>query len=247
MSSVLLSIKNVCFNFGAVSAADNICLDLNKNEIHALIGPNGAGKTTLINQIYGTIKPSKGKIFLNKKNITNMSIVERVHLGIRRSFQINTLINEFTVIENLIIAYQSINNDAFNFFKQSFTDSNLINLSLKTLSKIKLLEKKDYLVSNLSYGEKRLLEIGLTIIGKPKLIILDEPLAGAGEKESFFLIKLVKELSNTNTILLIEHDMDAVFKLANKISVLVEGKIIASGNKNFISKNKKVREAYLGN
>ena len=115
-----------------------------------------------------------------------MSIVERVHLGIRRSFQINTLINEFTVIENLIIAYQSINNDAFNFFKQSFTDSNLINLSLKTLSKINLLEKKDYLVSNLSYGEKRLLEIGLTIIGKPKLIILDEPLAGAGEKESFF-------------------------------------------------------------
>ncbi len=242
----ILIIEKLFFNFGALTVANNICLKVKKSEIHALIGPNGAGKTTLVDQIYGSLFSSSGNIYLNKKNITKMDISERVHLGIRRSFQINNTFEDFTVIENILIAIQSLGREAFIFSKPSFSEESFLLEAKNLIHFINLDNKQDHLVSSLSHGEKRLLEIGLTIIGNPKLLILDEPLAGAGIHESKFIINMIKKLKKSVTILLIEHDMDAVFKLADTITVLVDGKIIASGSKKEISNNRKVKDAYLG-
>ncbi len=245
-SQNILDIEHLSLRFGAVVASDDLSLQVRPGEIHALIGPNGAGKTTLISQIYGALRPDKGHIFLDGEDITHLSVTQRVHKGLSRSFQISNVLMDFTVLENAIITAQAISHKAFCFFKPAFSDSELIEQAIQILGPVGLADKGHMPVNSLSHGERRLLELGLAMAGTPKLLLLDEPLAGSGAQESHFMTEVIASLKGRTSILLIEHDMDAVFQLADRLTVLVEGQSIACGTAQEISASPDVRLAYLG-
>lgn len=247
MTSPILELKDVNKYYGALHATRAVSLTVEHGEIHALIGPNGAGKTTLITQIYGTETPDAGDILLCGEAITTQTPSQRVNKGIGRSFQISNVLLGFTVLENAIIAEQARRSETFRFFSPAFSDPGLISGAEQILENVGLAERADRLVANISHGERRLLELALAMATNPSLLLLDEPMAGAGAEESQHMTKIIKGLRRDHGILLIEHDMDAVFALADRITVLVEGAVIASGTPEQISKNKTVREAYLGN
>ena len=246
MTSSILELRSVKKKFGALTATDNVSLNIQKGEIHALIGPNGAGKTTLISQIFGNLAPDSGEILLDGKNITNTSVSNRALLGIGRSFQISNVLMDFSVLENAIVAKISHSRKTFRFFKPAFNDPDLIDGGLEILKRVGIEHMADRNVSDLAHGERRLLELSLALAMQPVLVLLDEPMAGAGPEDTVFMTKVIAGLKSDTTILLIEHDMDVVFQLAERISVLVEGAVIASGTPNEISNNTLVREAYLG-
>ena len=246
MTSSILELQSVKKKFGALTATDNVSLNIQKGEIHALIGPNGAGKTTLISQIFGNLTPDSGEILLDGKNITNTSVSNRALLGIGRSFQISNVLMDFSVLENAIVAKISHSRKTFRFFKPAFNDPDLIDGGLTILKRVGIEHMADRNVSDLAHGERRLLELALALAMQPVLVLLDEPMAGAGPEDTVFMTKVIAGLKSETTILLIEHDMDVVFQLAERISVLVEGAVIASGTPNEISNNTLVREAYLG-
>jgi branched-chain amino acid transport system ATP-binding protein len=246
MTSSILELRSVKKKFGALTATDNVSLNIQKGEIHALIGPNGAGKTTLISQIFGNLTPDFGEILLDGKNITNTSVSNRALLGIGRSFQISNVLMDFSVLENAIVAKISHSRKTFRFFKPAFNDADLIDGGLAILKRVGIEHMSDRHVSDLAHGERRLLELALALALQPILVLLDEPMAGAGPEDTVFMTKVIAGLKGDTTILLIEHDMDVVFQLAERISVLVEGAVIASGSPNEISNNTLVREAYLG-
>jgi len=246
MTSSILELRSVKKKFGALTATDNVSLNIQKGEIHALIGPNGAGKTTLISQIFGNLTPDSGEILLDGKNITNTSVSNRALLGIGRSFQISNVLMDFSVLENAIVAKISHSQKTFRFFKPAFNDPDLIDGGLAILKRVGIEHMADRNVSDLAHGERRLLELALALAMQPVLVLLDEPMAGAGPEDTVFMTKVIAGLKSETTILLIEHDMDVVFQLAERISVLVEGAVIASGTPNEISNNTLVREAYLG-
>ena len=246
MTSSILELRSVKKKFGALTATDNVSLNIQKGEIHALIGPNGAGKTTLISQIFGNLTPDSGEILLDGKNITNTSVSNRALLGIGRSFQISNVLMDFSVLENAIVAKISHSRKTFRFFKPAFNDPDLIDGGLAILKRVGIEHMSDRNVSDLAHGERRLLELALALAMQPVLVLLDEPMAGAGPEDTVFMTKVIAGLKSDTTILLIEHDMDVVFQLAERISVLVEGAVIASGTPNEISNNTLVREAYLG-
>ena len=246
MKNNVLELRSLRKKFGALKATDDVSLEVEKGKIHALIGPNGAGKTTLISQIFGNLKPDSGDIFLDGKSITNTSVADRALLGIGRSFQISNVLMDFSVLENAIVAKISHSQETFRFFRPAFSDPSLIEGGFGILKRVGMEQMADRKVSDLAHGERRLLELALALAMEPLLVLLDEPMAGAGPEDTIFMTKVIAGLRGQTTILLIEHDMDVVFQLAEKISVLVEGAVIASGTPDEISKNRLVREAYLG-
>jgi branched-chain amino acid transport system ATP-binding protein len=244
--SPILSIQKLSKKFGAVIANEDVSLDLYQGEIHGLIGPNGAGKSTLIKQISGEIKQDSGKIILEENEISNHQVFERTKMGLARSFQVSSVIPNFTALENVILAIQGNLGQTFKFWKPVSKNQGLINAAQVYLDQVDLKTRMSVLASELSHGERRKLEISMALALEPKVFLLDEPMAGLGAAGSKVMTKQLAKLKSRAPILLIEHDMDAIFALADRISVLVYGRIIASGTVNEIRSNADVREAYLG-
>ena len=232
--------------FGGVVATDEVTLDIARGEIHALIGPNGAGKTTLIGQISGMLSTDSGRIVFLDKDITRLKAHDRVAAGLARSYQITSIFRRFTVADNLALAVQARSGSSFSFWRPLAQEKALFDEARALAAEVGLGERADTVAANLAHGEQRALEVGLALATKPQLVLLDEPMAGMGLQDSQRMIALIERIRSRVTVLLVEHDMDAVFRLANRISVLVNGRIIASGAPQAIRADPAVRRAYLG-
>lgn len=246
MSTDLLIIENMVKRYGGLLATDTVSLTVRQGELHAIIGPNGAGKTTLIKQLTGEIHSDTGTVTFAGQQIHRMSEPARSHLGLARSFQITSLFQDFSVLENITLAVQAHQGHSFRFWRPANETSSLVEPALQTLQHMGLEGKKDTIVSALSHGEQRQLEIAVALATNPKMLLLDEPMAGMSVEDSANLVTILKSLKEQYSILLIEHDMDAVFSLADRITVLVYGKAIATGTPEEIRQNAEVRQAYLG-
>ena len=246
MKKPVLKIDKLSKSFGAIKANDNLNLNLFKNEIHALIGPNGSGKSTLVKQISGFLKQDSGQIYLEEINISNYSAEHRSRMGIARSFQISSVINSFKVIDNLRLSLMGRDGGYLNPLNNIYKNKDYSDEAFDLLNIVDLTNKANDLVSTLSHGDKRKLEISLALSMNPKLLLFDEPMAGLDKTSSQLMINLFKKLKVKAPILLIEHDMESVFALADRISVLDYGSLIASGNEKEIKSNAKVQEVYLG-
>ncbi len=242
----LLEIDGLTKRFGGVVASDSISLALAAGELHAIIGPNGAGKTTLIGQLTGEIAPDAGAIRFDGRDITSLPVYRRSQLGLARSFQITSLFPEFTALDNVALAVQAHSGHSFRFWRDARREVALRDSARAAFDRVGLAERAGMLVADLSHGERRQLEIAMALATAPRLLLLDEPMAGMGPEESARLVETLRRLKSGITILLIEHDMDAVFALADRISVLVYGRIIASGAPAAIRADAAVRQAYLG-
>jgi branched-chain amino acid transport system ATP-binding protein len=245
MSQPLLSVEGLVKRFGGLAATDHAQLTVCQGELHALIGPNGAGKTTLIQQIAGTLAPDAGHIFLNGTDISRLSAHQRVHLGLARSYQITNVFPQLTVLDNLALSVAA-RDGAMRFWHPARAENKRMEQAAAVAQQVALGEKLGARAGALSHGEQRQLEVGLALATGPKLLLLDEPMAGMGSDESERMVALLLSLRRSCTILLVEHDMDAVFRLADTISTLVSGKVIASGSPEFIRQHPEVRRAYLG-
>ena len=246
MADPLLRVENLVRRFGGVLATDNLSLEVAKGELHAIIGPNGAGKTTLISQLTGQLLPNSGTIRFAGQDITHLPAWRRSALGLARSFQITSLLPDFTAADNVALAAQAHNGHSFHFWGNARKESLLRNAALSALKRVGLEQRADVVVSKLSHGEQRELELAVALATKPQLLLLDEPMAGLGITESARMVKLLQELRREVTIVLVEHDMEAVFALADRITVLVYGRVIASGAPAAIRGNDEVKRAYLG-
>jgi branched-chain amino acid transport system ATP-binding protein len=242
----LLRVEKLVRRFGGIVATDNVSLDVASGELHAIIGPNGAGKTTLISQLTGQLLPHSGSIRLAGADITRVPAYRRSALGLARSFQITSLLLDFTALDNVALAAQAHDGHSFHFWSNARKESQLRNAALAALVRVGLGNRAETLVSELSHGEQRELELAVALATKPQLLLLDEPMAGLGITESARMVKLLRELRREVTIVLVEHDMDAVFALADRITVLVYGRVIASDVPAAIRGNEEVRRAYLG-
>ena len=246
MADALLSVEGITKRFGGVLASDGITLSLPTGELHAIIGPNGAGKTTLIGQLTGEITPNSGRIIFDGQDITALPTYQRSMRGLARSFQITSLFADFTALDNVALAVQAHAGNSFHFWRNARTEEELRAPARAALERVGLSHRADNLVSSISHGEQRQLEIAMALATNPRMLLLDEPMAGMGPEESARMVKLLLELKKQYTILLIEHDMEAVFALADRISVLVYGRVIATGLPDAIRANAEVRQAYLG-
>ncbi|MEQ8710050.1 MAG: ABC transporter ATP-binding protein [Rhodospirillales bacterium] len=242
----LLRIEDLRKSFGGVTATDNVNLEVTENEIHAIIGPNGAGKTTLISQLSGEQYPDSGRIIFDGRTITRSTAFRRSHLGLARSFQITSVFQSMTVMQNVALAVQAHSGHSFRFWQPAGQDSRLTGPAEAALARVGLTDRSQDLVSSLSHGEKRQLEIAMALATGPKMLLLDEPMAGMGQEESQRMVGVLRSLKGEKTMLLIEHDMDVVFALADRISVLVYGRIIASGTPDEVRNDDAVKRAYLG-
>jgi branched-chain amino acid transport system ATP-binding protein len=242
----LLEVRDLAKRFGGIVATDHVTLDVERGELHALIGPNGAGKTTLVHQLSGFLPPDGGAIVFDGANITAKSFHERVHLGLARSYQITSIFKPFSVLDNVALAVQARSGSSFSFWRPVASEKALFDEARALLDDVGLAGRADAIAGNLAHGEQRQLEVGLALATRPKLLLLDEPMAGMGPDESERMITLISRLKSSIAILLIEHDMDAVFRLADRISVLVSGRVIASGRPDDIRANAEVKRAYLG-
>jgi branched-chain amino acid transport system ATP-binding protein len=242
----LLQIEGLSKRFGGVVASDAISLAVPEGELHAIIGPNGAGKTTLISQLAGEITPDSGRVRFGGRDITGLPTFLRSQLGLARSFQVTSLFLDFTTIENVALAVQAHAGHSFRFWRPAYKEPELREPARAALARVGLAGRTDALVANLSHGEHRQLEIATALATRPRMLLLDEPMAGMGPEESARMVKMLRELKRELTILLIEHDMEAVFALADRITVLVYGRIIASGTPEAIRSDPQVRQAYLG-
>ncbi len=246
MVDAVLSLRGLCKNFGGLRVTDDVSLDVLPGEIHAVIGPNGAGKTTLIHQISGFLQPDAGQVFLAGSDVTKLSPDKRARAGLARSFQITSVLPAFSALENVALAVQARSGSSFRFFGQASAEDALNAQAMAMLSEVGLSERADVTAGVLSHGEKRALECATALAMQPKVMLLDEPMAGAGHEEGQRLINLMMRLKARIPMLLVEHDMDAVFRVADRVSVLVYGRIIATGTPAEIRANPQVREAYLG-
>jgi len=246
VADVLLQIEGLTKRFGGVVASDDIVLGVNAGELHAIIGPNGAGKTTLIGQLSGEIEPNSGRIHFDGRDITALPVHARNRLGLARSFQITSLFRDFTALENIALAVQAHAGHSFRFWRDARSQAELREPARLVLARVGLGSRSDAIVASLSHGEQRQLELAMALAAKPRLLLLDEPMAGLGAEESARMVETLRELKRELTILLIEHDMEAVFALADRITVLVYGRVIASGAPADIRANPEVRQAYLG-
>jgi branched-chain amino acid transport system ATP-binding protein len=246
MTESLLQIEGLTKRFGGVVASDDVTLSIPQGELHAIIGPNGAGKTTLIGQLTGELSSQSGRIRFGGEDITALPTWQRSLRGLARSFQITSLFLDFTALDNVALAVQAHAGHSFHFWRDARTEAELREPARSALERVGLGARSDARVANMSHGEHRQLEIAMALATRPRMLLLDEPMAGMGVEESARMVKLLRELKQDLTILLIEHDMDAVFALADKISVLVYGRIIASGEPAAIRANPDVRRAYLG-
>ena len=246
MPEPILELEGLSKRFGAVVASDEVTLDLVPGEIHALIGPNGAGKSTVIKQIAGEIRQDKGSIRFAGRDIGRLDVVARAQLGLARTFQVSSVAPEFSTLQNVMLAVQSVERKTFRFFKPALRDASLVEPAMSYLVRLLLDDRADVPAANLSHGERRALEIAIALALRPKAFLLDEPMAGMGPENTEKLVEILDGLRAEAPILLVEHDMDAVFALADRISVIVYGRIIASGTPNDIRANEEVRRAYLG-
>src|SRR5882724_5749755 len=242
----LLRIENLVRRFGGILATDNLSLDVAQGELHAIIGPNGAGKTTLISQLTGQLLPDSGSIRFSGRDITRLPAYRRSALGLARSFQITSLLPDFTASDNVALAAQAHDGHSFRFWGNARKERHLREAALSALTRVGLQHRAGVIVSQLSHGEQRQLELAVALATKPQLLLLDEPMAGLGATESARMVKLLRELRKEVTIVLVEHDMEAVFALADRITVLVYGRVIASDVPAAIRQNEEVRRAYLG-
>jgi branched-chain amino acid transport system ATP-binding protein len=242
----LLRVENLVRRFGGIVATDHLSLDVAPGELHAIIGPNGAGKTTLIGQLTGQLLPDSGTIHFAGRDITAMPAYRRSALGLARSFQITSLLPDFSAADNVAIAAQAHDGHSFYFWGNARKEKHLRDKALAALTRVGLAHRADVVVSELSHGEQRELELAVALATSPQLLLLDEPMAGLGSTESARMVTLLQELRREVTIVLVEHDMDAVFALADRITVLVYGRVIASGDPTSIRQNEEVRRAYLG-
>lgn len=245
-SDALLSISGLSKRFGGVVASDDVTLDVQTGELHAIIGPNGAGKTTLISQLMGELRPDSGSVAFAGNDITALPTWQRGQKGLARSFQITSLFLDFTALDNVALAVQAQGGHSFHFWRNARKQTELREPARAALARVGLAGRENVVVSNMSHGEHRQIEIAMALAMKPRMLLLDEPMAGMGPEESARLVKLLRELKKELTILLIEHDMEAVFALADRISVLVYGRVIASGKPDEIRNNAEVKKAYLG-
>jgi branched-chain amino acid transport system ATP-binding protein len=246
MTEPMLQIEGLTKRFGGVVASDDVTLAIPQGELHAIIGPNGAGKTTLIGQLTGELSSQSGRIRFAGEDITALPTWQRSLRGLARSFQITSLFLDFTALDNVALAVQAHAGHSFHFWREARQEAELREPARAALGRVGLGTRADTPVANMSHGEHRQLEIAMALATKPRMLLLDEPMAGMGIEESARMVKLLRELKQDLTILLIEHDMDAVFALADRISVLVYGRIIASGEPAAIRANADVRRAYLG-
>jgi len=247
-SAPLLRTENLVKRYGGLLVTDSVCIDLRAGELHAIIGPNGAGKTTLINQISGELATNSGQIVFNGHNVTRIPIHHRARRGLLRSYQITSIFEEFTVLENTVLAAMGAREHAFRFWQPLLGYKDLNHAAREALTVTQLADLMDTPAAQLAYGQRRQLELAMTLAAQPKVLLLDEPMAGMSVQESHAVIALLKRLKATgqHTILLIEHDMDAVFALADRITVLVYGKALVSGTPGEIRNNAEVRAVYLG-
>jgi len=246
MTEPLLSTQNLLKRFGGIVATDNVTIEVRPGEIHALIGPNGAGKTTLVGQLTGNLAPDSGTIRFAGRDVTRLPTHARVRLGLARSFQITSVLQEFTALDNVALAVQAHDGHSFRFLADVRRDGRLRGPARERLDAVGLGERADTLASALSHGEQRQLEIAMALAGDPILLLLDEPMAGMGVEESQRMVALLRGLKGKRAMLLIEHDMDAVFALADRITVLVYGRVLASGTPDEIRAHPEVRQASLG-
>ncbi len=242
----LLQVKGLVKRFGGLLATDHLSLNVIPGEIHALIGPNGAGKTTLIAQLSGALASDEGSIFFQGQEVTRMATHARVGQGLARSFQITSLFPKLSVQDHFILAVQARSGTSFSFWRQRALEVSMMDEALSLAARVDLSDQINVSAERLSHGEQRQLEVGLALATRPKLLLLDEPMAGMGPQESQRLVRLISSLRTEASVLLVEHDMAAVFQLANRISVLVSGAIIATGTPNLIRNDPDVRRAYLG-
>ena len=246
MNDALLHVDGLCKSFGALRATDQVSFEVRQGETHAIIGPNGAGKTTLIGQLAGNLRPDAGTIRFAAEDITALAAPARSRRGLARSFQITSVYRDFSALDNVTLAVQAHAGSSFRFWRPARSDESLRTPARAILAEVGLGERADVLAANLAHGEQRQLEIAMVLATKPRLMLLDEPMAGMGTDESQRLVRLLANLKGRQTIVLVEHDMDAVFALADRISVLVYGRIIATGSPAEIRANPEVRSAYLG-
>lgn len=246
MSQPILQVDNLVKCFGGLVATDRCQLEIRAGEVHALIGPNGAGKTTLLAQLSGELASDSGRILFEGRDITRLPIHRRVAAGIVRSFQITTLLPRLTVCENLALAVQARTGHSFDFLGTVADESDLDAGAEEAARRVGLLDVMERVVGTLSHGRQRALELGMALACKPRLLLLDEPMAGTDPEESKRMGELIHSLRGEHTLILVEHDMDAVFRLADRVSVLVAGHVIASGAPDEIRNNPQVIAAYLG-
>jgi len=246
MSEPLLQVENLAKRFEGIVATDHLALTVAAGELHAVIGPNGAGKTTLIGQLGGQVTPDSGHIYFAGNDITSLPMYRRSRLGLARSFQITSLFYDLSVVDNVLLAVQARAGHSFRFWRAARREQDLREPALAALERVGLADRADLRTSALSHGEHRLMELAMALAGHPRMLLLDEPMAGLGPEESASMVEMLRALKRELTILLVEHDMEAVFALADRITVMVYGRVIASGAPEEIRANPEVREAYLG-
>jgi branched-chain amino acid transport system ATP-binding protein len=246
MAEPLLAVERLQKSFGSLVVSDAISLEFVRGELHALIGPNGAGKTTLIHQLSGLMPSDAGRIRFDGEDVTRLDMARRARKGLVRSFQITSVLPAFSALENVALAAQARAGSSFRFLKVAAGEEGLNAAALAALARVGLEQRAHVRAGSLSHGEKRLLEIAIALASRPKLLLLDEPLAGLGQDESQASIRLLDRLKSELTIVLVEHDMEAVFALADRVSVLTYGRVIATGSPAAIRANEAVRAAYLG-
>jgi len=242
----LLRVEDLVIRFGGVVATDHVSLDVNGGELHAIIGPNGAGKTTLISQLTGQLTPNSGTIRFAGQDITRLPAYRRSRLGLARSFQITSLLRDFTAADNVALAAQAHHGHSYRFWANARKEKPLREAARAALARVGLEKRADVPVAELSHGEQRELELAVALATNPQLLLLDEPMAGLGVTESARMVELLKDLRKEVTIVLVEHDMEAVFALADRITVLVYGRVIACDRPDEIRRHEEVKRAYLG-
>jgi branched-chain amino acid transport system ATP-binding protein len=244
--NTLLEVRGLTKRFGGVRASDGAALDVAHGELHALIGPNGAGKTTLIQQIAGALAPDAGSIVLAGQDITHLPMHERVHRGLARSYQVTNLFSRLSVLDNLALAVQARSGSSLRFWRPARSEGARYAEAARVAERVGLGARLAVNAAALAHGEQRQLELGLALATRPRLLLLDEPMAGMGPEESERMVALIDSLRGQYTVLLVEHDMEAVFRLATRISALVAGRVIACDTPGAIRVHPEVRRAYLG-
>jgi len=246
MNDILLRAEGITKRYGGILACDGVNIELRAGETHAVIGPNGAGKTTLLAQLGGEIMPDAGRIHLGEHDVTRLHAPARAALGLGRSFQITSVFREFTALQNVALAVQAHDGHSFRFWRKARTDAALIEPARAMLERLGLTGRAAVPAALLSHGEQRQLELAMALATKPRVLLLDEPMAGMGAADSERMTRLLATLKNEAALLLVEHDMDAVFSLADRITVMTYGRVIATGTPAEIRSNQTVRDAYLG-
>jgi len=242
----LLAVEGLTRSFGALLAADGVALTVRPGEAHAVIGPNGAGKSTLIGLVAGELAADAGSVRFRGREVTGLPVPERALMGLARSFQITSLVRGFTVLENVVLAVQARRGHSFRFLRAALADRALTDPARDALAEVGLTDRAGVPAGLLSHGEQRQLELAVALAMQPALLLLDEPAAGMGPEESQRMVGLLRGLKGRVGILLVEHDMDTVFALADRITVLVRGRVIACGAPEAIRADPAVRDAYLG-